>query len=259
MNIKYKNFYDKNRSTTYQHDYSKIVDKDHWAYQGLVDFINKYNLKDAKCLEIGSSGGMFQNLVEDYTGIDVAESLRKFYHKPYYVIEDEKYPFVDSEFDAIWSIAVFEHIPEVNMALNELKRVLKQGGIVYFNPAWNVRSWASSGLSVRSYSDLNRFDKLRKFLIPLRESLVYRSLSIFPSRILGLFSFIFLGGGNKLNYRKLNANYEKYWVNDADACNSIDPFHAILWFLKNDFICLSYKSLFTSFFVRTGPIVFKKK
>lgn len=259
MNIQYKNFYDSNRSSTYKHDYNKIVDKEHWAYEGLRNFIDKYNLKDARCLEIGSSGGMFQNMVVDYTGIDVAESLKKFYHKPYFVIEDETYPFTDSEFDVIWTIAVFEHIPDVDMALNELKRVLKNDGIVYFNPAWNVRSWVSSGLAVRPYSDLNSLDKIRKFIIPLRESLVYRSMSIFPLRIVGLFSFFFSEVPQKLYYRKLNANYEKYWVNDADACNSIDPFHAILWFLKNDFNCLSYKNLFTSFFVRTGPIVFQKK
>ena len=144
-------------------------------------------------------------------------------------------------------------------ALNELKRVIKKTGVVYFNPAWNVRSWASSGLTIRPYSDLSNLDKIRKFIIPLRESLIYRSLITFPSRIVGLFYFFFLSSSYNLYYRKLSANYEKYWVNDADACNSIDPFHAILWFLKNDFICLTYKGLFASFFVRTGPIVFQKK
>jgi SAM-dependent methyltransferase len=259
MNIEYKNFYDKNRKSNYAHDYKKLKCEDHWAHNGLFKFIKEYNLTKKRCLEIGSSGGMFQDLVDDYTGIDIAESLREFYHKPYFVVEKSYYPFQDSDFDVIWTIAVFEHIPDIDDALNELKRVLKKDGLVYFYPAWNVRSWASNGLAVRPYSDLSISQKVKKLLIPILESFFYRSVIAFHSRVLSTLFFFFNGSLKNLKYKKLNANYEKYWVNDADACNAIDPYDAILWFVSHGFTCVSHKNNLSKFFIRTGPIIFKKK
>ena len=47
--------------------------------------------------------------------------------------------FSDNQFDLIISIAAFEHIPDFEVALKEMYRVLKPGGILYtkFGPIWS--------------------------------------------------------------------------------------------------------------------------
>jgi hypothetical protein len=42
-----------------------------------------------------------------------------------------------------------------------------------------------------------------------------------------------------LRYRRLTPNYEKYWVPDSDAVNSIDRHEAMLWFRSQGDECLN--------------------
>ena len=123
--IDYKSFYDERRHQTYAHDYTKICPEQHSHYKELKAFIETYDLMHKKCLEIGSSGGFFQDMVKDYYGTDIADSLAQYYHKPYRVTKNENFPFDDQMFDAIWTMAVFEHIPHLQQALLEIKRLLK--------------------------------------------------------------------------------------------------------------------------------------
>jgi SAM-dependent methyltransferase len=254
----YKAFYDERRTETYAHNYEEIKAEDHAYYSVLKEFINTYNLKDKRCLEIGSSGGFFQDLVVDYSGTDVAESLAKYYHKPYIVCNGSNYPFDSADFDAIWTITVYEHIPDLQAAMEEISRLLKPGGVLFFLPAWQCRPWAADGYPVRPYSDFDLRGKLTKASIPIRDSVLWRSFFLFPKRLWRLTAYLFGYRFDRIRYEKIKANYEIYWTTDADACNSIDPFDAILWFKSNGFECLSHPSKLSSFFVRTGALVFRK-
>ena len=255
----YKSFYDERRHETYAHDYSTMSPEQHPYYAGLKAFVKKHDLENKRCLEIGSSGGFFQDMVDDYWGTDIAESLAKFYHKPYRVASNASYPFKDEMFDAIWTITVYEHIPDLQQALLEIKRLLKPGGVVFFAPAWQCRAWAAGGYAVRPYGDLDWKGKLIKASIPLRDSVLWRSLFIFPKRLIRQALFMMGYKFNEIRYKKLQANYETYWVSDSDACNSIDPHDAILWFLSHGFESVSHPSPLQRFFVRNGILVFKKQ
>lgn len=255
----YKDFYDERRGQTYAHDYSKMRAEDHGYYQDLTAFIDRFNLKTKRCLEIGSSGGFFQDLVDDYYGTDVADSLAPYYHKPYRVASGGRYPFDDAMFDAIWTITVYEHIPELQTAMSEIHRLLKPGGVVFFAPAWQCRTWAAEGYEVRPYSDFGLKGKLIKASIPIRDSVLWRSAFIFPKRATRLARFLAGHRYRDLKYRKIRANYETYWTSDSDACNHIDPHDAILWFESNGFECLSHPGTLSAFFVRTGVLIFRKK
>lgn len=233
--------------------------EEHPAFQCIQQFIKKNKLDSKKCLEIGSAKGLYQNIVEDYTGIDIAKSLDKYYAKPYYTIkEDGTYPFEDDSFDAVWAYAVHEHISDLNKSLQELKRILKPGGNLLFFPAWQCRSWAAKGYEVRPYSDFDLFGKVIKASIPLRNSILFRSLYIFPKRAVRSISFILGKRYKRIKYKTLIPNYDFFWASDSDACNSIDPHDAILWFCSNGFICKSHPTFFQAFFVRTGAVEFFK-
>lgn len=254
----YKAFYDERRTETYAHDYTKIVAEEHPYFPQLSAFVKQYDLTKKRCLEIGSSGGYFQDLVQDYWGTDIADSLAQYYHKPYRVSSGGKYPFDDAMFDAIWTITVYEHIPELQDALTELKRMLKPGGLVFFAPAWQCRPWAADGYGARPYRDFGLRGKLLKALIPLRDSVLWRSLFIFPKRVARLVRFQMGYRYTDIRYRKITPNYETYWESDSDACNHIDPHDAILWFLSSGFECLSHPTPLSALLVRNGVVVFKK-
>ncbi|MBN4073580.1 class I SAM-dependent methyltransferase [Mariprofundus ferrooxydans] len=144
-----KQFYeniDRNAVYTVEND-----PENHPFYPILVPFIERWHLQHGKkCLEVGSSKGLFQNLVDDYTGVDIAESLRHHYVKNFVVASDETLPFPDDHFDAIFTYATHEHIPQLESALNEIFRVLRPRGVVLFSPAWHTRSWFAGGYAVCS-------------------------------------------------------------------------------------------------------------
>lgn len=250
-------FYDERRNETYSHELKNTDPTAHSRYQKLTAFINEYGLRDKKCLEIGSARGIFQDLVEDYTGTDIAESVSTYYHKPYKIASGGKYPFEDGSFDVIWTIAVFEYIPKLQEALSEIKRLIR-GGYVYFAPAWQCRPWAANGYPVRPYRDFNWWGKLVKSSIPGRNSMVWRAAFIFPKRF--WLHILFLAGKrySRIRYKKIRANWQHLWASDSDVCNSIDPHDAILWFESNGFRCLSHLMHVKAFFVRTGGLVFRK-
>ena len=258
-NAQYKSFYAENRGDNYAQDYNTMRAEDSSHHPSLSRFIAKYNLAKGKdCLEIGSSGGFFQDMVENYHGTDIVEELAQYYRKPYKVAEGTRYPYDDASFDAVWTFAVYEHIPNLQAAMLEIVRLTKEGGIVLFEPAWQCRSWAAEGYQVRPYSDFGLKGKLIKALIPLRDHILWRSLFVFPKRIVRHIRFLMGHKYSEIQYKKITPNYDKFWVSDADACNHIDPHDAILWFRSHGFECLSHPTELKALMVRTGGLVFKK-
>jgi SAM-dependent methyltransferase len=233
--------------------------EEHIAYPYLQGFVQQYGLSTKKCLEVGPSKGLFQDLVDDYVGLDIATSVSRYFHKPFHTVrEDGNYPFDDDTFDAVWTWAVFEHIPDLDQALRELTRVLKPGGVAYFAAAWQCRSWAAEGYAVRPYSDFDWKGKLIKASIPLRDSVAWRSLFMFPKRIWRHLLFLAGRRGGPIPTIRLEPNYEQYWTSDGDAVHSIDPHDAILWFESHGMRCRSHPLHVRALLVRTGGIVLQK-
>lgn len=255
---KYKNFYIDQREKLHAYDFKKETGKNHGRYPELFSFVNKFNLFKKKFLEIGSSIGALQNIVQDYTGTDVAENLKKHYTKPYYVVEDDKLPFEDETFEVVFTFDTYEHIINLDQMMDEMIRVVKPGGYILFQPAWQCRSWHADGYPVRPYSDFNILGKLIKFSILLRERKVYRFIKLFPKRVIRHLFFILGFKPNKLNYISIKANYDHFWMSDSDACNSIDGHDAILWFKNKNFKCINYPNTITQLFFISKTLIFKK-
>lgn len=92
----------------------------------------------SRVLEVGCGGGQMRGWVRhqglDYVGIDIADDrvhdrLRE-HGGPDLFADAHALPFVDGSFDAVYSVAVWEHLTLPPLATAEAARVLRPGGLM---------------------------------------------------------------------------------------------------------------------------------
>ncbi|MBI5728701.1 MAG: class I SAM-dependent methyltransferase [Candidatus Magasanikbacteria bacterium] len=127
------------------------VEKEHWwtrvrarLLRLLVKryFIHSGNLK---ILDVGCGTGLNSKLLESFGtvySLDVSEEALRFCSeqrlKNLYRGEANSLPFGDGNFDLVIALDVFEHLKDDQGATQEIKRVLKPGGIfICFVPAFS--------------------------------------------------------------------------------------------------------------------------
>jgi len=208
----------------------------------VAEFVAKFGLKDKKVLEVGAGSGLLQDIVDDYTALDISATARQFFHKPFVEASATNMPFPDNSFDALWSIWVLEHIPNPEKALLEMRRVVKPGGHILLLVANDVDRYAAQGYRVRPYSDFNIWGKLKKATTLIADSSAFYNLQSRQVRFLRSLGSRFGGGPSRLHFIKLDANYEQYWVNDSDACTSVSYHEVLLWFTSRGDQCLNCSS-----------------
>jgi SAM-dependent methyltransferase len=218
-------------------------------------FVERFNLTDRPVLEIGSGRGYLQDLAQDYTGLDISPSVARFYHKKFVLGSATAMPFPDNSFDGVWSIWVFEHVPNPEQAFREARRVTQDKGVLFLYPFWNCTSWAAEGYEVRPYSDFGLGGKVIKASIPLRSSQTFRVAALLPTRMVR--NFVARFGPTRLRYHRLTPNYEKYWMSDSDAVNSIDSHEAMLWFLSRGDECLNCEDASVFLPSRSIPLIIR--
>lgn len=221
----------------------------------IEEFVRSYGLEHARVLEVGAGSGELQDVVANYTGLDISETAGRNFHKPFVRASATAMPFRQDDFDALWTIDTLEHVPRPERALSEIRRVVKDGGLVYLKAAWQCRPWTAQGYHVRPYSDLGVGEKIIKLSIPLRESIAFRALYTFPIRLIRLATALASPQPTSFRYRRLAPNYEHYWDADSDAINSMDPYEAILWFRSRGDEILSFDGPIAPLWVRSGAIV----
>ena len=226
--------------TDYDRKYQRIAEqaaKDFKIVERVSEFVARFNLAKKAVLEIGSGRGYLQDVAEDYIGLDISPNVRRFYHKKFVLGSATALPFADDAFDGVWSIWVFEHVPNPEQAFREMRRVNRDNGMIYLLPSWNVDPWAAQGYAVRPYADFGLPGKVIKASLVFRSSNEFRTAATLLVR--GSRSLAAFFGPTTLRFRKLQPNYEQYWVNDSDAVNSIDSYEGALWFLSRGDECLS--------------------
>lgn len=222
-------------------------------------FAADYNLSKAHVLEVGSGEGSLQDIVEDYTGLDISATARAKYHKRFVQADARAMPFPDASFDAVWTIWVLEHVPNPEQALREIRRVLKPGGLLYLSPAWLCSDLAPNGYPVRPYSDFGLEGKLIKASVPLQSTAAFRALYMLPIRATRLAEWKLRQQPTTLHYRPIAANYQQYWMVDSDAVNSIDMFEADLWFRSRGDECLNCPADSNLIHTESMPLVIRVK
>lgn len=199
-------------------------------------FVDQMGLKDKRILDVGAGTGYLQDVVPNYVGLDVSSTAKRFFHKPYVEASATDMPFGDSEFDAAWSIWVLEHVPNPEQALTEMRRVVKDGGLLYLLPAWDCIPWAADGYAVRPYSDFGLQGKAIKASLQLLVHPIFVNSYLVPTRLL---REAFHEQPTHLHYTQLDPNFNHYWMVDSDAINSIDFHEAMLWFTSRGDECLN--------------------
>jgi SAM-dependent methyltransferase len=202
---------------------------------GVEQFVRMFHLERAKVLDVGSGTGYLQDVVDDYTGFDIAKTVAHHYHKPFVAGTAVAMPFNDDVFDVAWSIWVLEHIPNPEAALREIRRVVKSGGYLYLQPAWDCKPWAAQGYEARPYSDFSLSGKIIKSSIPIRQDYSFWFLSTVPARLIRSFAT----APTRLHYRRLSPNYAEYWQADSDAVNALDSVEMAQWFESRGDTCLN--------------------
>ncbi len=114
--------------------------KPHWGnHEANLRFLGKIGALETPLdvLEIGSGkGAMMQHLQDGdhrVVGIEldrdaIEESRREYGELPVCIARAEALPFASEEFDLVASFDVFEHIPDTDLHLREVSRVLRTGG-----------------------------------------------------------------------------------------------------------------------------------
>jgi len=228
--------------------------------EGVRAFVARYGLEKKSVLDVGSGRGYLQDIVSDYTGLDISGTVRRFYHKPFVQASATEMPFEDNRFDAIWSVRVLEHVPNPEQMLSEMRRVLKPGGLMFLAPAWYCTPWAAQGYPVRPYSDFGLKGKLIKATMPLRESETLAILYRYPIRALRWADWKLRRGPTAFHYWLLTPNYEEYWMADSDALNSMDAYECYLWFASRGDECVNCPGAWDEFVnARTVMVVRVKK
>lgn len=204
-------------------------------------FAQTYGLTDParRVLDIGAGTGYLQDVVPNYVGLDISPSARRYFHKPFVEASATEMPFPDNSFDGAWSVWVLEHVPKPEQALAEIRRVVKDGGVVFLKPAWDCPWWLAQGYEVRPYADLDWKGKFRKASLNVVASPYYRGASLIPTRFLRQAQTRWSGGPSRLHYKLLKPNYMQYWVADSDAMNNLDYYEMLLWFTSRGDECLN--------------------
>ncbi len=236
-----RTFYDENYRNP---NYAPVQPEEEIGFREQISsFVREHQLEDKRCLEVGCGRGSMQNIVADYVGIDVATTAGRYIDKPFSASSATYLPFQDNSFDALWSIWTFEHVPDLEQALREVRRVVKPGGLLFLSPAWRCRPWYAQGYPVRPYSDFGLKGKLIKASIPVRDSRLAQAMTLLPARVARQIRYQITHQPLKLTDRPLTPNYETYWMPDSDAVNSIDPQEFILWFVSRGDACLSHPAV----------------
>ena len=161
-------------------------------------------------------------------------------------------PIPASDFDLVWSIWVLEHVPGPEQALSEMRRVVKNGGTLFLDPAWECDTYLAQGYPVRPFSDFGLRGKLTKAGMTFRLNVPFYHAVQTTQRL--ALSTRRWSGPTKLHYVPLEANYDHYWMADSDAVNGLDRYEMSLWFTSRGDECLNCDG---RFFAREGPLIIR--
>ena len=214
----------------------------------VANFVKEHNI-NGLCLEIGCGTGIFADMAPNYLGMDYSFSAvfaEGFSNYNRIVASAESIPLQDQSAQLVISFNTLEHIPDPKLAFQEIDRVLMPNGYAILKPAWHCTKYNTELLPIKEYNQLNLEQKLRKFLLPLFKSKIFKFLTRIPARLLRRITYhlFYSQSSTKLQYRKLIPYLgDDVFIADCDATADIDFHEGLLYFESRDYKILSHKTL----------------
>jgi len=137
-----------------------------------------FDLKRAICVDIGCSSGVITNHISDLFRLVVGLEYDFYALKQHGPLGDNvqlihgdamRLPVADQSVDFILCLQVYEHVPDAEILVCEMDRVLKPGGVIFFSGPnkgfpielhyhlpflhWLPRKWASALLKILGRGD----------------------------------------------------------------------------------------------------------
>lgn len=223
---------------------------------------------DAKILEIGCGMAYLSKIHPGWHGAEYSRSavdrVKASESETRIFLEDaQTLSFLDKSFDAVFTYATLEHVPDPDRAFREIDRILREGGQALIAPAWNCREWTVKKIEKRSMADLTLTEKLERLSIPLREHIIFRAMIAFPKRFFTeLVMWLLPNRPLPLRYSSLHPRWDlidKYGhVSDDDAVADIDPHAGIAFFKTRGYAVISHQTLYKRMTARHEPIIVRK-
>ena len=255
----YDQTYSENEKELRYVEFARAAAKAYGVQDAVSKFVKDNHLENSHVLEVGAGSGLLQDQVQDYTGLDISATARRYFHKTFVQGDARAMPFRDGEFDAAWSIWMLEHVPNPEMALAEMRRVIKPNGLLFLFPAFMVSPLSADGYHVRPYGDFGVKGKLIKLSMPLRQSPLFWMAYAFPIRAIRRATFALTSRPTSFHYWPVTPNYGRYWEADSDAVNSLDRYETYLWFKSRGDVCLNCGSELDTFPMYGSVLIFRVK
>ncbi len=110
-----------------------IINPFYFARKGLLTHIQELaKYVQGKTLDVGCGRKPYQQLFNssEYIGLEIDTPLNRQNEKVDYFYDGTTFPFIDGEFDSIVINQVLEHVFNPEVFLKEVKRVMKDGGVL---------------------------------------------------------------------------------------------------------------------------------
>lgn len=211
-------------------------------------FFERFALNQETILELGS--GWSAPNMDDYSGIFIpldlsVKSLKGQKEKnPQFqpVAANASYlPFLSDSIGVVCTNRMMEHIHDPEKVIKEIIRVCQPEGHIFLNDAWNVPTWAPSGILSLKWEKANWSEKIRILFYGLRQKYFIRIPLRIMFRLLREFRYILKRPNWNFEYRRLTPNYDLYLLSDEDAAASIDSHSVILYFRQLGYESISHQ------------------
>jgi 2-polyprenyl-3-methyl-5-hydroxy-6-metoxy-1,4-benzoquinol methylase len=112
------------------------------AVRLILDFLQREDFAGLRCLDLGCSIGAVSYELYKRNGMAIGTDIDwhamqispAYPDKAIFILSDgERLPFIDASFDVIVCSQVYEHVPNLTLLVNEIKRLMKPTGVCFFS------------------------------------------------------------------------------------------------------------------------------